>query len=217
MWFIPLAEPWRNGVNEKFNDHYEQKFLNKVTMTSFDELVVGSLAFENRHSSRYRYSKLGGKTPLMALSNTRAKLYLPPEEKPHVHSLPKPETGGYHVVRFIRSDRKLNMFGERFCSVPNSITNTWWLLVMSKNINLRSSWDMPGSTSSPIHYDESMSTFVKPMAVIDVVALPSFLDFMRLPSRREWLNNIGRIAKSNLALPAALSGSVKTLHILATE
>ena len=34
LWFIPPAEPWRNGVVEKFNDHYRQKFLAKVTMTS---------------------------------------------------------------------------------------------------------------------------------------------------------------------------------------
>lgn len=118
LWFIPMAEPWRNGVIEKFNDHYEQKFLNKVTMTSFDELVRGSLAFENRHNSRYRYSKLGGKTPLMALSNTKAKLCFPTEEKPLVHPLPKQETGRYHLVRFIRSDRKLNIFGETFLLAP---------------------------------------------------------------------------------------------------
>lgn len=118
LWFIPMAEPWRNGVIEKFNDHYEQKFLNKVTMTSFDELVRDSLAFENRHNSRYRYSKLGGKTPLMALSNTKAKLRFPPEEKPPIHPLLKPETGCYHLVRFIRSDRKLNIFGETFSLAP---------------------------------------------------------------------------------------------------
>jgi len=114
LWFIPMAEPWRNGVIEKFNDHYEQKFLHKTTMTSFDELVSGSLAFENRHNSRYRYSKLGGKTPLMALSNTKAKLRFPTEEKPPAHPLPKPETGRYHLVRLIRSNRTLNVFGESF-------------------------------------------------------------------------------------------------------
>ncbi|MDP3015868.1 MAG: IS481 family transposase, partial [Deltaproteobacteria bacterium] len=27
LWFIPPAEPWRNGGVEKFNDHYRQKFL----------------------------------------------------------------------------------------------------------------------------------------------------------------------------------------------
>jgi putative transposase len=118
LWFIPMAEPWRNGVVEKFNDHYEQKFLNKVTMTGFDELVAGSLAFENRHNTRYRYSKLGGKTPLTTLSNTKAELSFPTEEEPPVHPLSKPETGRYHLVRFIHSDLKLNIFGEMFAVAP---------------------------------------------------------------------------------------------------
>ena len=118
LWFIPMAEPWRNGVIEKFNDFYEQKFLNKITMTSFDELVVASLDFENRHNSRYRYSKLGGKTPLITLTNTKAKLSFPAKEKPPTHPLPKPKTGRYHLVRFIRSDMKLNIFGETFPVAP---------------------------------------------------------------------------------------------------
>ena len=118
LWFIPIAEPWRNGVVEKFNDHYEQKFLNKVRMTSFDELVVGSHDFENRHNSRYRYSKLGGKTPLMALTHTKAKLSFPEKEEPPTHPLPKAETGRYHLVRFIRSDMKINIFGEIFPVAP---------------------------------------------------------------------------------------------------
>lgn len=33
-WFIPMAEPWRNGMIESFNDHYQQMFLGKVTMLS---------------------------------------------------------------------------------------------------------------------------------------------------------------------------------------
>jgi transposase InsO family protein len=118
LWFIPIGEPWRNGVIEKFNDHFEQKFLRKIKMTSLDELLTGSLAFENRHNSRYRYSKLGGKTPLMALSNTKVKLSFPPQEKPPHHPLPKPQTGRYHLVRFIRSNRKLDIFGERFPLAP---------------------------------------------------------------------------------------------------
>jgi len=118
LWFIPIAEPWRNGVIEKFNDHYEQKFLNKVRMTSFDELIASSLAFEKKHNSRYRYSKLGGKTPLKALSNTKAKLCFPTDETPPVHPLSKPKSGRYHLVRFIRSDRKLSVFGETFLLAP---------------------------------------------------------------------------------------------------
>jgi len=68
LWFIPPAEPWRNGVVEKFNDHYEQKFLSKVTMVSEEELLQGSHDFEYRHNSQYRYTKLGGKTPLQTLA-----------------------------------------------------------------------------------------------------------------------------------------------------
>ena len=67
-WFIPVAEPWRNGVVEKFNDHYQQRFLSKIIMASESDLITESLAFEQRHNSTYRYSKLGGKTPLKALA-----------------------------------------------------------------------------------------------------------------------------------------------------
>lgn len=118
LWFIPIGEPWRNGVVEKCNDHYEQKFLRKIKIASFDELSNASLAFENRHNSRYRYSKLGGKTPLIALSNANVKLSFPPQENPPHHPLPKPQSGRYHLVRFIRSNRKLDIFGERFPLAP---------------------------------------------------------------------------------------------------
>jgi transposase InsO family protein len=117
-WFIPMSEPWRNGMIEQFNDHYQQKFLSKVFMTSTDELRAGTLAFEQRHNSKYRYSKLGGKTPLKALVATQAKLRFPNQEKSPQNRLPKPETGRYHLVRLIRSDLKLNIFGELFTVPP---------------------------------------------------------------------------------------------------
>jgi len=60
----------RNGMIEKFNDHYQQKFLGKVMMTTPDELCEGSYAFEQRHNSTFRYSRLGGKTPLKALATS---------------------------------------------------------------------------------------------------------------------------------------------------
>lgn len=117
-WFIPVSEPWRNGVVEKVNDHYQQKFLRNVTMADKSELKAGSLAFEHKHNSRYRYSKLGGKTPLAALTNGRVQLHFPKQEEPPRHPLRKPQTGRYHVVRLIRSDRRLNIFGELFPMAP---------------------------------------------------------------------------------------------------
>mgnify|MGYP001205442254 FL=1 len=117
-WFIPLAEPWRNGMIESFNDRYQQMFLGKVVMSSQEELKDGSLVFEQRHNSKYRYSKLGGKTPLKALAAMNTRLRFPVEEKAPNHRMKKPETGKYHLVRLIRNDLKLNIFGEIFPVSP---------------------------------------------------------------------------------------------------
>jgi len=38
-WFIRPLEPWRNGVVEPFNNHYQQKFLDPVLMRTVDELT----------------------------------------------------------------------------------------------------------------------------------------------------------------------------------
>ncbi|WP_225072570.1 helix-turn-helix domain-containing protein [Desulfuromonas sp. CSMB_57] len=120
-WFIPMAEPWRNGMVENFNDRYQQRFLGKVVMASIEELKTGSLAFEQRHNSRYRYSKLKGGTPLKALAASNVKLRFPTKEEAPQHPLGKPEVGKYHVVRLIRSDLKLDIFGERFPAPPETM------------------------------------------------------------------------------------------------
>jgi putative transposase len=72
---------------ENFNDRYQQMFLGKVVMSSQEDLKAGSLVFEQRHNSRYRYSKLGRKTPLKALAATNTKLRLPAEGKAPMHRL----------------------------------------------------------------------------------------------------------------------------------
>jgi putative transposase len=117
-WFIPLAEPWRNGVVEWFNDHYQQRFLRKVSMDSTQVLKAQSLAFEQRHNSKHRYSKLGGKTPLQALSASHRPLRFPEREQAPKYPMKKPKHGKYHLVRFIRSNLKLNVFGELFPVEP---------------------------------------------------------------------------------------------------
>ena len=87
-------------------------------MATIPDLLSGSLAYEQKHNSTYRYSKLGGKTPLKALEVAHRKLRFPGEEQPPHHRLKKPETGRYHLVRFIRSNLKLNIFGEMFRLPP---------------------------------------------------------------------------------------------------
>jgi transposase InsO family protein len=119
-WFIPVTEPWRNGMIEKFNDRYQKMFLQKKIMHTQEELQAGSLAFEQRHNSMYRFSKLKGKTPLTALSDSKVKLRFPEKSDSPKHPLKKPETGRYHFVRLIRSDLKLDLFGETFPVPPES-------------------------------------------------------------------------------------------------
>lgn len=102
---------------ERFNDFYQQSFLGKVEMFSVDELKNGSLAFENRHNTTWRYSKIGGKTPVKASASMKRTLRFPDPEAPPPDWRKKPEKGRYYSVRLIRSDLRLNIFGESF-SVP---------------------------------------------------------------------------------------------------
>lgn len=120
LWFIPPGEPWRNGVVEKFNDHYEQRFLGRVAMQGEVALRAQSLAFEAKHNGHYRYSKLGGCTPAQALQQSKTVLRFPPSIEAPRLPLKRPEGGQYHVVRFIRSDRRLNVFGEQFTLPPET-------------------------------------------------------------------------------------------------
>jgi len=87
-------------------------------MATEEDLKAGSLIFEQRHNKRYRYSKLGGETPLKTLAASNTKLRFPTEVEAPKHRLKKPETGRYHLVRLIRRDLKLNIFGEIFRVPP---------------------------------------------------------------------------------------------------
>ena len=105
---------------EKFNDHYRQKFLAKIAITSRAELRQASLAYEHRHNSTYRYSKLKGETPNHALSRIEKELVFPNQEQAPRHPLEKPEQGCCHLVRFIRSDCQFDIFGEIFPAPPET-------------------------------------------------------------------------------------------------
>lgn len=120
-WFIPMAEPWRNGVVEKFNDHFQDRFLRKVTMSGADQLGKQSLLFEQKHNSCYRYSKLSGKTPLAMFQQSQSKIRFPDSDTAPRHPLPKPESGRYHLVRLIRSGAMLDVFGEQFQMPPEAV------------------------------------------------------------------------------------------------
>jgi len=120
LWFIPPSEPWRNGVVEKFNDHYRQKFLGKVSLEGEKGLFEESLQFETRHNSRWRYNKLDGRTPDQVMEALGESPRFSLKAEPPKHPLKKPTHGKYHVVRLIRGDGRLDVFGEKF-KVPKHL------------------------------------------------------------------------------------------------
>lgn len=111
--FIPVAEPWRDGIIEHFNDTYDKKFFRRQRFSSYAMLKRQSKNFQQFHNKNHRYSCLKGKTPLEAIkADAFEPLTLGPNTKmPRLNFLPD---GTISLIRFIRSDRILNIFGEKF-------------------------------------------------------------------------------------------------------
>lgn len=111
--FIPVAEPWRDGVIESFNDTYDKKFYRRQWFSSYAQLKRQSKNFQQFHNKNHRYSYLKGKTPLEIIEADEFKpLTLGPNTRmPKLDFLPD---GAISLIRFIRSDRILNIFGEKF-------------------------------------------------------------------------------------------------------
>jgi len=111
--FIPLGEPWRNGVIEKFNDTYNRKFFRRQWFASYSMLKRQSKNFQRFHNKHHRYSCLKGKTPLEVIQKDGFKpVKIGGNTKlPDLDSIPD---GNIILIRFIRSDRILDIFGEKF-------------------------------------------------------------------------------------------------------
>jgi len=112
--FIPQAEPWRNAEIESFQDIFDKNFFRVQKFSSFHDLCLEAPNFEDYHNEHYIYSCLNGKTPHRALQEDFLDIQLLPQS----FQLPKEkiplEDGYIHLIRFIRSDRKLDIFGEKF-------------------------------------------------------------------------------------------------------
>lgn len=121
--FIPVSEPWRNGMIEKFNHTYQKRFLNTRIFKNLEELSVAEQSFINFHNRQHHYSSQGNKTPDQA-----RVLSLPPVYYNGIIHLPafKPGAelkipltkGCVYYIRFIRSDLKLYLSNETFTLKP---------------------------------------------------------------------------------------------------
>ena len=109
--FIPPAEPWRNGVIEKFNDNVQKYFLNTQTFSNFEELKQRATEFMAFHNQNHRYSTLCGKTPNQSVLGTHCfKL----KTKPDLTRKVPLEEGEVIFIRFIRSDCKIRILDAQF-------------------------------------------------------------------------------------------------------
>jgi transposase len=117
--FIPVKEPWRNGIIEKFNHTYQKRFLQAHTFKSLDDLSAQEQSFINFHNSNHRYSSQVHKTP-----NEMKAILLPPIYYKGIEHLPSLKSGSeikiplqkgcVYYIRFIRSDLKLYLPNESF-------------------------------------------------------------------------------------------------------
>lgn len=107
--FIPLREPWRNGVVEHFNDTWNKSFFRTEVFTSLDHLRLENTAFIAFHNAHHRYSAHAGHSPdeiwAGRLRRELAPAYEPPTQLP--------DRGRIEVVRYIRSNRRIDLFGKR--------------------------------------------------------------------------------------------------------
>ena len=107
--FIPLREPWRNGVVERFNDVWDKSFFRTDVFTGLDHLRTENEAFIGFHNAYHRYTVHGGASPNEVwgdrLRNTLDPRYQPPTRLP--------ARGRIEVVRYIRSNRRIDLFGKR--------------------------------------------------------------------------------------------------------
>lgn len=114
--FIPIREPWRNGIVERFNNDFDKMFFRAQFFKNFAYLYQQAKGFEAFHNEHHRYSTMHGKTPKQQTSGVIRLL-------PKDFRIPEKLTivdGYIHLIRFIRSNRILDIFGEKF-AMPMSV------------------------------------------------------------------------------------------------
>jgi len=114
--FIPPAEPWRNGIIEKFNDTVMKYFYNTQMFNSFEDLCKKAKDFTQFHNENHRYSSQSNHTPNQMINkilhNLKLEKIIDWKQKIMV------ECGRLIFIRFIRSDLKLNILNTVFTLKP---------------------------------------------------------------------------------------------------
>lgn len=110
--FVPFAEPWRQGVVEKFNDFYARSFFCTHRFGDLLELREHSSNFQDHCWNVRRVSALKGKTPAQVTDRARLRL-LPRGFAVDPGKLGIPQ-GKISFIRMVRSDFVVDVLGCKF-------------------------------------------------------------------------------------------------------
>jgi len=127
--YIPVSKPWRNGDVERYNETYDWTFFRRQWFPSYEALTQQSKNFQRFRNRPHRYSCLKGKTPMEVLeASDHRPVKMPPHARmPRLDDIP---AGDIILIRFIRSDRKLDIFGEK-CIVSQELVYSYVKAVMT--------------------------------------------------------------------------------------
>ena len=117
--FIPVGEPWRNGVIERFNQKVERTLLLQEHK-DFDELLVHSQEFVEVHNQAHHYSTLSHKTPHQ-LDEDMGLHFNPLRQDYEVGERPQLDDWNLneiHFIRLVRSDLKINVLNTEIHVSP---------------------------------------------------------------------------------------------------
>lgn len=110
--FIPVKEPWRNGIIEQFNDTYDKRFYRSQRFDDYKHLRQQSGKFSDFHNAYHRYSTLNQKTPDQMHQHLGPYTYY--DHRFNLEERIPLQEGSIYFVRFIRSDLKLHLPTESF-------------------------------------------------------------------------------------------------------
>ena len=111
--FIPVREPWRNGVIERFNQKVKDTLLMQKHK-DFAELCRHASEFTDIHNNQHHYSTKEHKTPLQLDEELDGPIVkLPPdyqvEERPELDCFNLNEI---HFIRLVRSDHIISVLNK---------------------------------------------------------------------------------------------------------
>ena len=106
--FIPLREPWRNGIVEHFNDVWDKSFFRTERFQSLEHLRAENASFVAFHNEHHRYSAHRGASPDEVWAGRLYQPLSPGYKTPTT----LPAKGRIEVVRYVRSNRNVNLFGK---------------------------------------------------------------------------------------------------------